>query len=100
MAPSVWIPLLCAPWYRPGTWFTDLTGNMVDSFAQDGGEGVRDALERNDEDARADEIRGGCGGGSVHDDGAVRAIRDQPDDRAQVAEAFSAGWCGWARGSK
>ncbi len=23
--------------YRPGTWFTELTGDMVDSFAQDGG---------------------------------------------------------------
>src|SRR6266508_345681 len=78
--------------YRPGTWFTDLTGDMVDSFAQDGGEGVEDALERNDEDAGADAVRAGCGRGAVHDDGAVRAIRDQPDDGAQVAQAVSGGW--------
>src|SRR6202162_83570 len=94
MAPSVWIPLLCAPWYRPGTWFTDLTGDMVDSFAQDGGEGVRDAVERNDEDAGANEVRAGCGGRAVHDDGAVRAIRDQPDDGAQVGQAVPGGWSG------
>jgi len=65
---------------------------MVDSFAQDGGEGVRDALERNDEDAGADAVRGGCGGRAVHDDRVVRALRDQPDDGAQVAAAVSSGW--------
>src|SRR6266545_2718929 len=78
-----WIRMLGTTRYRPGTWFTDLTGDMVDSFAQDGGEGVEDALERNDEDAGADAVRAGCGRGAVHDDGAVRAIRDQPDDGAQ-----------------
>src|SRR6202162_4958891 len=86
--------VLGRPGYRPGTWFTDLTGDMVDSFAQDGGEGVRDAVERNDEDAGANEVRAGCGGRAVHDDGAVRAIRDQPDDGAQVGQAVPGGWSG------
>jgi hypothetical protein len=72
-------------------WFTDFTGGMVDSFAQDGGEGAGDALERNGEDAGADAIRAGCRGKVVHDDGVVRALRDQPDDRAQVAQAPQAG---------
>src|SRR6266487_3142801 len=65
---------------------------MVDSFAQDGWEGVRDALERDDEDARADAVRAGCRRGAIHDDGAVRALRDQPDDWAQLAPAVPPGW--------
>jgi hypothetical protein len=69
---------------------------MINSFAQDGIKGVRDARERNDEDAGADAVRPKCRGRSFHDDGAVRALWDQPDDGAQVAQAVPVGWGGGA----
>src|SRR6266498_3935695 len=63
---------------------------MVNSFAQDWGRRRDpDALERDDEDARADAFRAGCGGGAVHDDRAVPALRDQSCDGEQVAQAVS-----------
>src|SRR5262249_47524483 len=39
-------------------------------------------------DARANAIRGGCGEGTLLDDGVVPALWDQPGDRIQVARAF------------
>src|SRR5712692_11489208 len=65
----------------PGTWLTvwHRIGRQ---------EVVPDALERDDEDAGASAIRGGCGGGTLLDDGVVPALRDQPGDRIQMARAL------------